>query len=157
MAPPSAVEDRYTMQMVATGCPGPAAPLQPAQTEPAGHPSKALELQIPRANSIVGDMVHDSILSTATGNRRATDRETGTGELVIDWHALPDAPGRYDLVNESDGGCLISSAVPLIEGMTGRVRTRLPEGQPGRVSVIVAWVRRVDSTYHIGLRYFAFC
>ena len=114
-------------------------------------------MQNRQSNSTVRNMVHDSILSTATGNRRDTARRTGTGELVIDWHALPGAPGRYDLINESEGGCLISSAVPLVEGMTGRVRIRLPEGSPGRVSVIVAWVRRVDSTYHVGLRYFAFC
>ena len=115
------------------------------------------DLQINRFNSTFRNMVHDSILSTTTGNRREASRQPGCGELIIDWHALPGSPGRYDLINESEGGCLISSTVPLIEGMTGRVRTRLPDGDAGRVSVIVAWIRRVDATYHVGLRYFAFC
>ncbi|MDG2291364.1 MAG: hypothetical protein P8L37_01800 [Phycisphaerales bacterium] len=70
---------------------------------------------------------------------------------------MPGSPARYSLVNESCGGCLIRSCTPLIEGMTGRVRTRLPEGTPGHVSVIVAWSRRIDDVYHVGLRYFAPC
>lgn len=117
----------------------------------------AADLQMHAANSTVTDMVHDSILDTTTGNRRENKRTTTGGELVIDWHILPGAPGRYALVNESEGGCLVCSTVPLVEGMTGRVRTRLPDGDPGRVSVVVAWIRRVGATYHIGLRYFAFC
>ena len=107
-------------------------------------------------------MVHDYILHTTThstthSNRRTAGRQCVSGELVIDWHPMPDSPGRYGLINESDGGCLVRSSVPLVEGMTGRVRVRLPEGTPGRVSVIVAWSRRIDEYYHIGLRYFAAC
>ena len=108
---------------------------------------------------MVRSMLHDSIFESAsndaaTGERRDGNRYTSTDELVIDWHAMPGTPCRYVLVNESAGGGLVQSTVPLIEGMTVRFRTRLPGGSPGRTSVIVAWCRRVGSSYHVALRYF---
>ena len=111
---------------------------------------------------IVQSMLHDLIFDSAssdaaTGERRDEDRLPAFDELVIDWHALPGMPGRYVLINESGGGGLVRSAIPLMEGMTGRIRTRLPGGTPGRASVIVAWCRRVGTNYHVGLRYFAAC
>jgi hypothetical protein len=92
-----------------------------------------------------------------SGERRAARREVTTDELVIDWHTMPGRPGRYAIVNESCNGCLIQSTLPLLEGMTGRIRARLPRGNGGKVSVVVAWSRRVDGNYHIGLRFFAPC
>ncbi|MBM44343.1 MAG: hypothetical protein CMJ36_04940 [Phycisphaerae bacterium] len=113
-------------------------------------------------NVIVRSMFHDSIFEyasseSATGERRDHDRMPSCEELVIDWHAMPGMPGRYGLINESTGGGLVRSSVPLVEGMTGKIRTRLPGGEPGRASVIVAWCRRVGEHYHVGLRYFATC
>jgi len=113
-----------------------------------------------KMNVIVRCMFHDFIFESAssdasTGERRGNDRMPACDELVIDWHAIPGMPGRYVLINESAGGGLVRSSVPLIEGMTGKIRTRLPGGKPGRASVIVAWCRRVGTNYHVGLRYFA--
>ncbi|MAB82302.1 MAG: hypothetical protein CMJ24_02560 [Phycisphaerae bacterium] len=108
-------------------------------------------------------MIHDQSFSrildsdVSAGERRSGCRDECTGELVIDWHMMPGRPGRYGIVNESCNGCLIRSALPLLEGMTGRIRTRLPEGSGGKVSVVVAWSRRVEGRYHVGLRFFAAC
>ena len=90
-------------------------------------------------------------------DRRSSVRSLSTDEVVIDWHMMPGLPGRYELVNESTNGCLIQSTLPLLDGMTGRIRARLPKGDGGRVSVVVAWSRCVDGGYHVGLRFFAPC
>jgi len=89
--------------------------------------------------------------------RRSAKRETAIDEYVIDWHMMPGRPGRYAIVNESCNGCLIQSTLPLLEGMTGRIRARLPGGDVAKMSVVVAWSRRVEGAYHVGLRFFAPC
>ncbi len=120
-------------------------------------------LQVGPCNWMVGLMLHDQSLENTfeprpdAPNRRREVRVPSEDELVIDWHLMPGQPGRYSIINESSNGCLIQSAVPLLEGMTGRVRTRLPAGTAGSVSVIVAWARLVKGRYHVGLRYFAPC
>ena len=94
----------------------------------------------------------------AATDRRSSHRDPATDEeVVIDWHMMPGRPGRYCIVNESSNGCLIHSALPLLEGMTGRIRARLPRGESGTASVVVAWSRLVGEHYHIGLRFFASC
>ena len=108
-------------------------------------------------------MLNDRSMSRMLGfasesvDRRSASREPASDEVVIDWHMMPGRPGRYAVVNESSNGCLIQSTLPLLEGMTGRIRARLPRGDGGKVSVIVAWSRLVDDRYHVGLRFFAAC
>lgn len=108
-------------------------------------------------------MLHDRSFSRMLGpvirstERRSAKRETATDEYVIDWHMMPGRPGRYAIVNESCNGCLIQSTLPLLEGMTGRIRARLPGGDATKMSVVVAWSRRVEGAYHVGLRFFAPC
>lgn len=108
---------------------------------------------------MLNDRSLSRMLGAATGpeDRRGAAREPATDEVVIDWHMMPGRPGRYAVVNESSNGCLIQSTLPLLEGMTGRIRARLPSGTRQRVSVVVAWSRRVDGRYHVGLRFFAPC
>ena len=108
---------------------------------------------------MLNDRSMSKMLGAAAGSidRRGASREPATDEVVIDWHMMPGRPGRYAIVNESSNGCLIQSTLPLLEGMTGRIRARLPRGDGGKVSVIVAWSRRVDDHYHVGLRIFAPC
>ena len=89
-----------------------------------------------------------------TRDRRSTQRLTGQSELLISWHHDPGQGVRYRLVNESTGGCLITSAVPLVDGMTGTILGRLPDGGHRAASVLVAWSRNIRGQWHIGLRYF---
>ena len=113
------------------------------------------------SNWKVATMLNDRSLSrmlqAGPADRRSSARTSATDEVVIDWHMMPGLPGRYELVNESANGCLIQSTLPLLDGMTGRIRARLPRGDGGRVSVVVAWSRCIDGRYHVGLRFFAPC
>ena len=107
-------------------------------------------------------MLHDEPMTrmsstNSVDDRRTTHREPAESELFISWHHHPSQAVRYRLINESSGGCLIQSSVPLIEGMTGTVTGRLP-GDTTRASttasVLVAWTRHTSGAWHIGLRYF---
>ncbi|MBG79594.1 MAG: hypothetical protein CMJ39_02645 [Phycisphaerae bacterium] len=107
-------------------------------------------------------MLHDQPMTrmsstNSVDDRRTTSREPAESELFISWHHHPSQAVRYRLINESSGGCLIQSSVPLIEGMTGTVTGRLP-GDTTRActtaSVLVAWTRHTSGAWHIGLRYF---
>jgi len=106
---------------------------------------------------MLNDQSLSRMLQADALDRRSDDRTRTTDEVVIDWHMMPGLPARYGLVNESSNGCLINSALPLLEGMTGRIRARLPRGDGGRVSVVVAWSRCIDGRYHVGLRFLAPC
>ncbi|MAT81498.1 MAG: hypothetical protein CMJ29_07625 [Phycisphaerae bacterium] len=99
------------------------------QSMPSGHPSAQLE------------------------DRRRASREPTEHELVIKWHHDPRQNIRYQLVNESRGGSLIVSSVPLFDGMVGTVLARIPARGHRSSSVIVAWSRSVDEQWHVGLRY----
>ncbi|MEE2719819.1 MAG: hypothetical protein VX727_08540 [Planctomycetota bacterium] len=106
---------------------------------------------------MLNDRSLSRMLQAGPADRRSSARTSATDEVVIDWHMMPGLPGRYELVNESANGCLIQSTLPLLDGMTGRIRARLPRGDGGRVSVVVAWSRCIDGRYHVGLRFFAPC
>ena len=107
-------------------------------------------------------MLHDDPMtkkssSNSVDDRRTTSREPARSEVLISWHHHPSEAVRYRLINESTGGCLIQSSVPLIEGMTGTVTGRLPSDTSRAsttVSVLVAWTRHASGAWHIGLRYF---
>ena len=106
----------------------------------------------------VGLMLHDQSMSrtsptTGLDNRRDAPRLETDREVLIAWHHAPDQGVRYGVVNESQGGCLITSTVPLIEGMTGTVLGRIPTKGHRYSALVVAWSRPVDGTWHVGLRY----
>ena len=103
-------------------------------------------------------MLHDqSIFSSSResilDSRRLNPRIKSDREVLIAWHHAPDQGVRYGVVNESQGGCLITSSVPLIEGMTGTVLGRIPSKGHRYSTLIVAWSRAVEDSWHVGLRY----
>jgi hypothetical protein len=103
-------------------------------------------------------MLHDQSMSrscqnTGLDNRRTESRTKTDREVLIAWHHAPDQGARYGVVDESQGGCLITSTVPLIEGMTGTVLGRIPAKGHRHSAIVVAWSRPVDGTWHVGLRY----
>ena len=91
--------------------------------------------------------------SAPVEERRECTRQATERELLITWHHDPSQGVRYGLVNESLGGCLIVSSVPLIDGMTGTVLARIPSKGHRSSSVVVAWSRQVNGRWHVGLRF----
>ena len=91
---------------------------------------------------------------TGLDDRRANERRPGQSEVLISWHHDPGQGVRYALVNEGPSGCLITSSVPLVDGMTGTVLGTIPETGCHSASVLVAWCRHVGGRWHVGLRYF---
>jgi len=104
-------------------------------------------------------MLHDGVLEHTTAqpgvhDRRDDPRVPCPSELSIVWHHDLDAPGRYPLIDASDGGLRIRSHLPMAQGMTGMVLRLLPEGRAIDRGVIVRWLRRTDDgRFDIGLAY----
>lgn len=90
---------------------------------------------------------------TQLEDRRRNSRKCTERELLISWHHDPGQGVRYGLINESQGGCLIISSVPLVDGMTGTVLARIPAQGHCSASVVVAWSRHVKDRWHVGLRF----
>ncbi|MDY7109022.1 MAG: PilZ domain-containing protein [Planctomycetota bacterium] len=103
-------------------------------------------------------MLHDPTLHRAadpeaTGERRASDRSAGSGELVLSWSHDRDNTMRYQLIDVGDGGMRIQSSVPQLTGTIGLALRLLPEGEKLDQTVMVVWVRQLeDGQYDIGLR-----
>ena len=79
-------------------------------------------------------------------------------EVVLAWHFNPEQPVRYRSVDLSDTGIRIRSSTPLLEGMTGTLKTILPEGQRLDRPVMVVWTRvgsgDASLGFEAGLRFF---
>ena len=112
-------------------------------------------------------MLDDSIMKRksmepddqSTGSdRRETDRESISVEVVLEWHFNPEQPVRYRSVDLSDTGIRIRSSTPLLEGMTGTLKTILPEGRHLDRPVMVVWARAGSGDrpmgFEAGLRFF---
>lgn len=101
-------------------------------------------------------MLHDAALdraSATSAERRSDTRSPCPDEIVIAW--LHDAanPGRYPLVDVSEGGFRIRCAVPLITGTTGIALRELPSGREIDQPIMIAWTRRrEDGRYDMGLQ-----
>ncbi len=94
----------------------------------------------------------------AGSDRRETDRDSISVEVVLAWHFNPDQPVRYRSVDLSETGIRVRSSTPLLEGMTGTLKTILPEGRHLERPVMVVWTRPGgdDSShgFEAGLRFF---
>ena len=112
-------------------------------------------------------MLDDSIMrrnaleadgQSTDSDRRETDRESISVEVVLAWHFNPDQPVRYRSVDLSDTGIRIRSSTPLLEGMTGTLKTILPEGRHLDRPVMVVWSRvggeNAFPGFEAGLRFF---
>ncbi len=112
-------------------------------------------------------MLDDSIMNREAGgpggepsstNRRDSDRTPVSVEVLMAWHFNPDQPVRYRSVDLSETGIRIRSATPILEGMTGILKTVLPEGRHVDRPVMVVWVRPTgdasSSGFEAGLRFF---
>jgi hypothetical protein len=103
-------------------------------------------------------MLHDPTLHrandpAASGERRASDRADGSGELVLCWSHDRDNTLRYRLIDVGDGGMRIQSSTPILTGTIGLALRLLPEGEMLDQTVMVVWVRQLeDGQYDIGLR-----
>src|SRR5882672_4996580 len=98
-------------------------------------------------------MLHDDIMSkttaarsTSVDDRRGSDRVPFPAEVSLVWHCSFNAIHRYRMLDASNGGFRIRSAVPILEGTTGMVLRLLPKGEKIEKSVIVAWCRPDDET-----------
>ncbi len=108
-------------------------------------------------------MLHDQVFSQATGesavalpDRRKGCRVPFPAELLLIWHHDLRNAIRYRIIDASDGGFRIESAVPLLDGMTGMALKMLPGGEPIDQTVCVAWARPiadVPGRHEVGLRY----
>jgi hypothetical protein len=98
----------------------------------------------------------DSDQGTSDLNRRESTRNAVSVEVVMAWHFNPDQPVRYRSVDLSETGMRLRSSTPLLEGMTGTLRSVLPEGRRLDRSVMVIWSRPAGtgSGYEAGLRFF---
>jgi hypothetical protein len=98
----------------------------------------------------------DSDRGTSDLNRREATRNAVSVEVVLAWHFNPDQPVRYRSVDLSESGMRLRSSTPLLEGMTGTLRSVLPEGRKLDRSVMVVWSRPngTSSGYEAGLRFF---
>ncbi|RPG13976.1 MAG: PilZ domain-containing protein [Phycisphaera sp. TMED9] len=98
----------------------------------------------------------DSNRGTSDLNRRESARNAVSVEVVMAWHFNPDQPVRYRSVDLSETGMRLRSSTPLLEGMTGTLRSVLPEGRRLDRSVMVVWSRPsgTGSGYEAGLRFF---
>ena len=98
----------------------------------------------------------DSARGTSDLNRRESIRNAVSVEVVMAWHFNPDQPVRYRSVDLSETGMRLRSSTPLLEGMTGTLRSILPEGRRLDRSVMVVWSRPagIGSGYEAGLRFF---
>ncbi|MAB72051.1 MAG: hypothetical protein CMJ54_06430 [Planctomycetaceae bacterium] len=108
-------------------------------------------------------MLDDSMMSrkatASTGaDRREAERDSISVEVVLAWHFNPDQPVRYRSVDLSDTGIRIRSSAPLLEGMTGTLKTILPEGRHVDRAVMVVWARAGGDDpslgFEAGLRFF---
>ena len=112
-------------------------------------------------------MLDDSIMrknlveptdQSSDADRREADRESISVEVVLAWHFNPDQPVRYRSVDLSDTGIRVRSSTPLLEGMTGTLKTILPEGRHLDRPVMVVWARPGGDDHHsgfeAGLRFF---
>ena len=98
----------------------------------------------------------DSDQGTSDLNRREATRNAVSVEVVLAWHFNPDQPVRYRSVDLSETGMRLRSSTPLLEGMTGTLRSVLPEGRRLDRSVMVVWSRPAGTGtgYEAGLRFF---
>ena len=98
----------------------------------------------------------DSDQGTSNLNRRDATRNAVSVEVVLAWHFNPDQPVRYRSVDLSETGMRLRSSTPLLEGMTGTLRSVLPEGRRLDRSVMVVWSRPAGTGtgYEAGLRFF---
>lgn len=114
-------------------------------------------------------MLHDRVPESAGGDveqsnderRRPGGRVAFPCEIVVSWYPEVESPVRLTVIDSGPGGFRVQSSMPFVKGMTGLVRTILPEGVPLNRAVYVVWCRRVDvapnepSRYEAGLRYMA--
>lgn len=110
---------------------------------------------------------HDDDLQIEGGvaddNRRASDRVPFPAEMILLWNHDASLRHRYRVLDASDGGFRIHSALPMLEGTTGMViRVLACSIESAAQPVMVAWCRplAVDDNgaggtgYEIGLRLF---
>lgn len=93
--------------------------------------------------------MHDGMISAS--ERRLAPRAACTDEVVLMWLDDP-SPVRYGVLDRSDGGFRIRSAVPALTGSLARVLRLLPTGEPVNKTVMVAWSRAVGEGFELGLR-----
>lgn len=104
-------------------------------------------------------MMHEDVMlrladPAAAHDLRETTRVPCPAEITLIWHHSPSSIVRYRVVDASDGGLRLRSAVPLLEGTTGMVMRMLPEGTAIEKPVMVVWSHSADrGGYEIGVRY----
>ncbi|MCH2160237.1 MAG: PilZ domain-containing protein [Phycisphaerales bacterium] len=108
-------------------------------------------------------MLNDPIMRKLNGldhdeaERRGAARQPIQAEAVISWHFDPNTPVRYAAMDLSETGIRIRSLFPILEGMTGTLRSILPvEGAVDR-PIMVVWSRPASDevgSYDAGLRFF---
>lgn len=108
-------------------------------------------------------MLHDQVMShsrpggqVSVDDRRESPRVPFPVEISLVWHHDFALIHRYRMVDASDGGFRIRSAMPVLEGTTGMVLRLLPKGEKVERSVMVAWCREDAEAggYLLGLRCF---
>lgn len=104
-------------------------------------------------------MMHEDVMLSqadlvAGHDLRRTPRVPCPAEITLVWHHNPATVVRYRVLDVSDGGLRLRSAVPLHEGTTGMVMRMLPEGTPIEKPVMVVWSKpETDGSHVIGVRY----
>ena len=99
-------------------------------------------------------MLHEKMLTDVTANRRKSGRVPFPAELVIAWIHDPDVQLRLAVIDASDGGYRIRSAMPMLEGTIGVATRLLPEGQPLNQTITVVWSQPSEDGvgHQVGLR-----
>ncbi|MCH8006033.1 MAG: PilZ domain-containing protein [Planctomycetes bacterium] len=106
-------------------------------------------------------MLHDPLMSgrdrsASHDDRRSADRLAPLStELVVLWHHDMETGIRYPLLDMTDAGARILTAVPLIKGMTGTARHLLPKGTAINRPCTVRWTRPRSGSraFEAGLRF----
>ena len=107
-------------------------------------------------------MLNDDVLGrtlrfTGETERRDGDRRPFAAELVVTWDAHPEQTLRYPIENVSEGGYMLRSTLPVLEGELGMAIRTIPTDEGGDLQrkIMVVWSQpgKPFEGYHIGVQF----
>jgi len=100
------------------------------------------------------DLPTPRLLNAESSERRALERSSASGEVLLAWNHDLTARVRLGVIDLTEDGMRVRASLPILDGMTGIVIRLLPSGADLHRVFRVKWVREHEQGgFEAGLRF----
>jgi hypothetical protein len=100
------------------------------------------------------DLPTPRLLNAESSERRALERSSAGGEVLLAWNHDLSARVRLGVIDLTEDGMRVRASLPILDGMTGIVIRLLPSGADLHRVFRVKWVREHEQGgFEAGLRF----